>query len=155
MKRRKATDITGRRYGKLTAVRMKTEGDKVYGSLWEMRCDCGNTAERHFFQLTQSVKRGYSPSCADCRRVPRRDRTRAVSRVTLRNYREFIPLMSEAERGEYERLMRRHGRCPECAEGFCGRDAVCVVLAERESPTPEADAGHLHARRDYAWQYRG
>lgn len=42
-------DITGERYGKLTAVRyLRTEGKR---SIWELRCDCGNTIEAPAYTL--------------------------------------------------------------------------------------------------------
>src|ERR1700733_12505421 len=36
----KSTDIAGRKFGRLTAIR-KIGRDKYRGSLWEVRCECG------------------------------------------------------------------------------------------------------------------
>lgn len=39
----KLDDLTGKRYGKLTVIKRHYEPNKKY-TLWECKCDCGNTA---------------------------------------------------------------------------------------------------------------
>ena len=58
MKINKIKDITGNRYGKLTAVRFVGQ-NKHWDALWEFKCDCGNTIVRPAF----SVKSGNVRSC--------------------------------------------------------------------------------------------
>lgn len=41
--KRKAADLTGRRFGRLVAMRPTGESNPKKGRLWECRCDCGNT----------------------------------------------------------------------------------------------------------------
>ena len=55
-------DITGQRFGKLTAVR-PTENRQNGYVIWEWRCDCGGTIARTAHQFEQSVKQGAVPSC--------------------------------------------------------------------------------------------
>lgn len=42
-RKRKAADLTGRRFGRLVAMRPTGESNPKKGRLWECRCDCGNT----------------------------------------------------------------------------------------------------------------
>ena len=57
MPHRKAEDLTGRRFGKLTVIR--SVKDKSNHTLWECRCDCGNMKTVKAFNL----KSGYVNSC--------------------------------------------------------------------------------------------
>ena len=59
---RKIKDVTGRRFGMLTAVRPTDERKNGY-VVWEWRCDCGNAV----FMSVPEVKRRKIPSCG-CRR---------------------------------------------------------------------------------------
>ena len=54
-------NITGQRFGKLTAIR-HVEIDRK-GTYWLFRCDCGNEKE----MLLQNVKSGKSTSCGKCK----------------------------------------------------------------------------------------
>ena len=56
--RRKFKDITGQRFGKLTAL-SPTEKRKDGSVVWECRCDCGNTYE----QSINNLVRGFSKHC--------------------------------------------------------------------------------------------
>lgn len=52
-------DLTGQKFGRLTAVRPTEKRDNGGSIIWECHCDCGNTAE-----VTQlNLKRGYTRSC--------------------------------------------------------------------------------------------
>lgn len=55
-------DITGRRFGMLTAV-CPTEERKHGHVVWKFRCDCGNTDCRTIQSVKSVVERGYTPSC--------------------------------------------------------------------------------------------
>ena len=54
----KAKDITGRRFGKLVAIRL-TEKRVNGGVIWECKCDCGNTA----LVSSKSLIEGKRKSC--------------------------------------------------------------------------------------------
>lgn len=60
----KAKDITGQRFGRLTAVR-PTEKRSGHSVVWECVCDCGSTA----FVAAQSLKSGATTSCGCLIRV--------------------------------------------------------------------------------------
>ena len=49
----KPIDITGQRFGMLTAVRATEERKETY-VLWECLCDCGNTVFKTYLQLKKS-----------------------------------------------------------------------------------------------------
>lgn len=54
----KAVEITGQKYSRLTAI------ERVKGSLWRFRCDCGTEIER----TANSVRSGNTKSCGCLRR---------------------------------------------------------------------------------------
>lgn len=54
-------DLSGKRYGKLVAVR-RNGCDKHGHTLWCCRCDCGNESD----VLTASLRRGATKSCGRC-----------------------------------------------------------------------------------------
>lgn len=56
--RRKFKDITGQRFGKLTAL-SPTEKRKDKSVVWKCRCDCGNL----YYQSGRNLVRGYSKHC--------------------------------------------------------------------------------------------
>ena len=62
----KAIDLTGRRFGRLVAV--KTEGQPSHGLLWLCRCDCGNTKIIN----GSALRGGYTISCGCWQREIRR-----------------------------------------------------------------------------------
>ena len=66
-------DITGQRFGMLTAVRPTEERKHEY-IVWEFRCDCGNTVFRSLGSVKPSLERGYTVSCG-CVGVKERDIT--------------------------------------------------------------------------------
>lgn len=59
---RNGYDITGQRFGMLTAVR-PTEERKYGHVVWKFRCDCGNTVCRTIHSVNGIIKRGYTPNC--------------------------------------------------------------------------------------------
>ena len=54
-------DLTGMKFGKLTAIRA-TEERKRGGIVWECKCDCGNTS----FVLRTNLTSGNTRSCGKC-----------------------------------------------------------------------------------------
>lgn len=54
----KALDLTGKRYGKLVAIK-KTPKRKNNQIVWEWQCDCGTVTEKPY----GNIKRGYTLSC--------------------------------------------------------------------------------------------
>lgn len=67
--RRKFRDLTGQRFGRLTAV-SPTAARKDGNVVWACRCDCGNTA----LVSGRSLIRGFTKSCG-CYLVEKRDIT--------------------------------------------------------------------------------
>jgi hypothetical protein len=55
-------DITGQRFGMLTAVR-PTEERKRTCVIWEWRCDCGKSVFRTPQSVRGSLSQGSVPSC--------------------------------------------------------------------------------------------
>ncbi len=62
-------DITGRRYGKLTALYCTGRQDSNSGYIWHLRCDCGGEVDAPIHQLTA----GYRKSCGCLSKPPRKD----------------------------------------------------------------------------------
>ena len=60
----KAIDLTGQRFGKLTALRPTGETGKS-GTVWECLCDCGNV---HYAGI-KTLRRGHTRSCGCMMRV--------------------------------------------------------------------------------------
>lgn len=58
MAQRRAVDLVGQRFGKLTAVR-STEERRNGSVVWECRCDCGNAA----YVMVDSLQNGKTKSC--------------------------------------------------------------------------------------------
>ena len=54
----KALDLTGQKFGKLTAIKI-VDTDKNYNKIWECQCDCGNTCTA----LAKELKSGHKKSC--------------------------------------------------------------------------------------------
>lgn len=73
-------DITGEKFGKLTAIKMLGKVNK-YGKvriLWEFRCDCGVVVEK---TNESSLKRSQTPSCGCSNKSKNLDAHSAVNRV--------------------------------------------------------------------------
>ena len=63
----KVIDLTGKKFGHLTAIR-KSESHRTHGgnlvTMWEVRCDCGNLKQSSLSNLkTGRVLTCTSPSC--------------------------------------------------------------------------------------------
>ena len=56
--RKSALDLTGQRFGKLTAIRPTEERRRKF-VVWECKCDCGNTA----YVTSKNLKTGKTRSC--------------------------------------------------------------------------------------------
>ena len=68
----KASDLTGRRFGRLVAVAFVEHGAN-YAAMWACRCDCGG---ERVIQRT-SLLQGYTKSCGCLRREATAARNRA------------------------------------------------------------------------------
>jgi hypothetical protein len=55
----KPEDLTGRKFGRLTAIKIVPEKSKGDGAYWECLCDCGKTVT----VIASSLKRGNTRSC--------------------------------------------------------------------------------------------
>ena len=71
----KPLDITGMRFGRLTAIR-PTEKRSHGRVVWECKCDCGNTV----FAVASNLKDGNTGSCGCGLRGNRKSRTGLVGR---------------------------------------------------------------------------
>jgi len=148
----------GRTYNSLTVVRL-TEGtvvSRMTGTFVDARCACGRVRQR---VSLQSVVNGSVKTCRDCAEKGRRQKIKARRRarvhdVTPNTYGKFLAQFTAGEREEYERLMRRHGRCEECRTNVCASDAVIVVMAARGKPKEAVNPDHIFERRDFGWQYK-
>lgn len=65
----KVKDITGKRFGKLTAIKYTGNIDS-HGCVWLCKCDCGKYIEAS----TGNLVRGYPTACKDCTEKNRRER---------------------------------------------------------------------------------
>lgn len=63
---RKAIDLTGKRFGKLTVISRKENIGN--SAAWLCQCDCGNTT----IQTRSNLKQGYVKSCGCSKRNPPR-----------------------------------------------------------------------------------
>ena len=55
-------DMTGQKFGLLTAVRPTTERRNNH-VVWVLRCDCGNTVCRTLASVKYTAKKGFTPNC--------------------------------------------------------------------------------------------
>ncbi len=62
-------DITGQRFGKLTALYCTGRQDPNSGYIWHLKCDCGGEVDAPIHQLTV----GYRKSCGCLSKPPRKD----------------------------------------------------------------------------------
>ena len=76
-------DITGEKYGRLTAICPTEQRDMAGSIVWECRCDCGNTA----FYSVNRLKQGRTKSCGclydETRVCSSENRTDAVDETLL------------------------------------------------------------------------
>ena len=96
-------DITGQKYGMLTAVR-PTEEHKCGSVVWEFKCDCGSTVFRSVSSVNNSVNRGWIPSCG-CG-VEERKRLNAENREAERIQEERKRVAKEQRRMDDEAIER-------------------------------------------------
>lgn len=76
-------DITGMRFGRLTAIKPTEERGKRGSVIWLCRCDCGNEVKAELCQLTQ----GYRKSCGCLSRPPLKDFVgRRFGKLTVTEY---------------------------------------------------------------------
>jgi hypothetical protein len=64
-----AKDVTGQKYGSLTAVKPISKGGKKRSVVWLWQCDCGKQVQRTIDGVTRRIKiKDNTPSCG-CARV--------------------------------------------------------------------------------------
>lgn len=62
-------DITGQRFGKLTAIRSTGLNPGIHGTLWECKCECGGSA----LATVSDLRRGKRKSCGCLHGAPRKE----------------------------------------------------------------------------------
>ena len=88
---RRAVDIAGQRFGKLTAIK-PTEERYDGRVIWECVCDCGNTT----FVTMSNLQMGYTKSCG-CLRTAGTERRQAVD-ITGQRFGKLIAIRPTEER---------------------------------------------------------
>jgi hypothetical protein len=58
-------DISGQRFGELTALWVTSRDEKGH-VVWLMQCDCGRYAERTAASVRLSARNGHHPRCSEC-----------------------------------------------------------------------------------------
>jgi hypothetical protein len=94
----RALDLTGQRFGELTALYPVSVSDE--GVRWLCRCDCGTITLRTTGSLRYSVTRGYVSCCRVCNRELRRGRALARREDYARMFRRYGSLYSELDHKE-------------------------------------------------------
>lgn len=82
----KREDLTGRQFGKLTAVRY------IGNSKWECRCECGEIAH----VKADNLKSGNSKSCGKCIRVSEKSRKKMSESAKKRGMPESVRIKGRA-----------------------------------------------------------
>jgi hypothetical protein len=59
---RKPEDLTGRKFGRLTPVKVHARENKFNNAHWLCRCDCGN----HVVVRSDNLKASHSTQCSEC-----------------------------------------------------------------------------------------
>ena len=67
-------NITGRQYGKLTAIEFtgRLHPVKPQSAIWIWQCECGNFTNRALVNVYKSHSHGKTPACSDCVGLSRR-----------------------------------------------------------------------------------
>lgn len=78
-----AKDLTGLRFGKLTAICPINSVNLRWR--WEFRCDCGALVEREGREVARAVKRGNTPQCPACAKKAQgnRQRTHGMTKTPI------------------------------------------------------------------------
>lgn len=63
--KREPYDLTDRKFGNLTAVKLTGRKDKSKKPTWLLKCDCGNYRELSYSKLGNMVKHGYRINCGN------------------------------------------------------------------------------------------
>lgn len=79
----KANDITGKRYGRLIALRATNKRSKDNGSvIWQCKCDCGNIT----YVAQGDLQKGVVSSCGCYRRELGKEKGRKVGEYHIKNH---------------------------------------------------------------------
>lgn len=90
-----AKDLTGQRFGKLTALERLTEKHKSRKAVWKCRCDCGNVIKA----LSDKLKGGEIKSCG-CLRVEKGKEVQEYNEKHLINDDVFTPILKSKVRSD-------------------------------------------------------
>ena len=108
-------DITGQKFGRLTAIQRIQREKGKRGTLWEFRCDCGN------FSIAQgpAVTQGHTISCG-CYAKERRYKTHDMSKSP--EYRTWSSMLTRTTNHTHKSYPQYGGRgikvCDRWAESF-------------------------------------
>lgn len=78
-------DLTGQKFGRLSALQVSEKTDKNKGIYWDFRCDCGNTTTRLGAQAVYGRKKGKTLSCGcyKSETLAKRSRTHGLSELPI------------------------------------------------------------------------
>lgn len=98
MSNRNIKDITGQKFGRVTAIELAQERTKNGNAIWLCQCDCGNNAKISGY----SLRSGHASSCG----CLQRDKIAALKFIDLtgRRFGRLLVLAKAAERNRHGQL---------------------------------------------------
>ena len=126
----KAIDITGQRFGRLVAVKPT---DKRAGSniVWELKCDCGNTA----FVSTNNLNSGHTRSCGCLK-----------DDLVGENHHSYNPNKTDEERLKKRYILGKHTIDNFRNKVYQRDDYTCQICGD-------ASGGNLNAHHIESWNW--
>lgn len=107
-------DVTGERFGLLTAVKpLMASGGKDGKRLrwkWVFRCDCGNYVERFISNVKMSVQKGCVPACPACARSRQKRRQFKHGQTGSQLYRVWRNMRNRCQNPDAQAYPRYGGR---------------------------------------------
>jgi hypothetical protein len=99
-------DITGRRFGSLTATKPTSNRNNQGGIIWECICDCGNVA----YAAAHDLTKGNTHSCGCSRKKPRPNRVKYdYPGVGSRLYRIWSNMKTRCTNDHHDYRFSRYG----------------------------------------------
>jgi len=99
-------DLTGMKFGKLTAIEPTDKRNKSGNILWKCICDCGKTT----FADAHSLKRGNTKTCGCSRKQPRPNRKKYGSiGINTRLYRIWSNMKTRCTNSHSQYKYSRYG----------------------------------------------
>ena len=137
LKERRAKDITGQRFGQLTALYPTGESHNS-NAIWKCRCDCGREIEISIKNLSRT------PSCSECRQHGNSRHGDAKRGNETSLYRCWLGIKQRCLNPKCKSFKYYGGRgvtvAPEWAEDFVAfRDHVTQTLGPKPSPQHTID----------------